>query len=123
MPRFVVLRHEMPLESSRASHWDLMLEVDAGLATWALDELPREGTTTQARQLAVHRKAYLDYEGPVSQNRGAVCRCDEGDYAVIAWTPHFLELELRGQNLHCKAQLQASQKAHCWTVAFSKLSN
>ena len=26
MPRFVVLEHELPAESERASHWDLMLE-------------------------------------------------------------------------------------------------
>ena len=85
MPRFVILRHALskPIDG-RGSHWDLMLESDDGvedsLETWALEDLPSKAGTTDARRLKPHRTEYLDYEGPVSQNRGSVKRVMAGTY-------------------------------------------
>jgi hypothetical protein len=38
--------------------------------------------TIEAERLADHRLAYLDYEGPVTGNRGNVRRIDVGTYRV-----------------------------------------
>lgn len=66
---------------SRGSHFDLMFETAAGLLTWAVDRLPVIGQPPQpALSLPLHRAAYLDYEGPVSGDRGSVRRVQAGIY-------------------------------------------
>ena len=70
--RFVVLRHELPAGANRPTHWDLMLEQQAALRTWAVPAPPEEVTDTEINRLADHRRKYLRYEGPVSGNRGTV---------------------------------------------------
>jgi hypothetical protein len=76
VPRFVLLEHDWPRR-----HWDLMLEAGGVLRTWRLAEPPTPGKDIQAEPIADHRNAYLDYEGPVSGNRGTVTRCDQGEFA------------------------------------------
>lgn len=44
--------------------------------------------------LAEHRRAYLEYEGPVSGNRGAVRRVAGGSYKVLQNDPDTLVVEL-----------------------------
>ena len=83
MPRFVILRHEMPPGSERRTHWDFMLEREDVLWTWALPQPPSEGRAVPAIRLADHRKAYLDYEGDVSGARGRVERFDQGDFDIL----------------------------------------
>lgn len=75
--RFVLLRHQMP-DGDRDSHWDLMIENNGALATWALVDLPCAAPSQSVERLADHRLAYLTYEGPISSNRGVVTRWDEG---------------------------------------------
>lgn len=73
--RFVVLEHDHPF-----LHWDLMLETDGTLRTWRLLAEPVGGDPVPAEPLVDHRIAYLDYEGPVSGDRGHVTRWDHGTY-------------------------------------------
>ncbi len=84
--RFVILRHEMPQASPRSSHWDWMFEDQSSagrvLRTWALQTLPDEDCPARAERLSDHRIAYLDYEGPVSRNRGHVSRFDAGTFQL-----------------------------------------
>lgn len=80
MPRFAILRHETPPGSPRPLHWDFLLEDGGTLLTWSLAELPAAGRPIAAEALADHRTAYLDYEGPVSGNRGIVTRWDAGTF-------------------------------------------
>lgn len=75
MPRFVILEHDHPV-----LHWDLMLEAAGVLQTWRLAESPSPDRPTAATALGDHRIAYLDYEGPVSGNRGTVRRWDTGTF-------------------------------------------
>jgi hypothetical protein len=80
MPRFVILEHDHP-----ELHWDLMLETGPVLRTWRLAEPPEVGKDrVDALAIGDHRKAYLDYEGPVSGNRGTVKRWDGGTYEELA---------------------------------------
>lgn len=97
--RFVVLRHEMPSGTSRPSHWDLMLEDDGQLLTWALAALPQLSRTCPAERLARHRIDYLEYEGPVSGNRGQVARWDAGTFCWISRSTECHEISLAGEKL------------------------
>ena len=86
MPRFVILRHDTPPDYQRPVHWDLMLETDAALATWALPREPVAGVTMIADVLGDHRIEFLDYEGPLSGNRGEVTRWDQGTFELLPAT-------------------------------------
>lgn len=98
--RFVVLRHE----TRDGVHWDLMLDRGAALATWRLAEAPsreREAAIA-AERIGDHRREYLEYEGPVSGDRGTVRRYDEGVYRMtlvseIEWDLVFEGQVLRGR--------------------------
>jgi hypothetical protein len=82
--RFVILFHQFPPGHQRDDHWDLMLEEESMLASWSLMEMPEPGKSISAVRLVDHRKAYLDYEGQVSGNRGSVTRVISGEYS---WKP------------------------------------
>ena len=73
--RYVILRHD----GIDHPHFDLMFETAPGsqLATWRSDVWPITRPTPVER-LPDHRAAYLDYEGPVSNNRGRVSRVESG---------------------------------------------
>jgi hypothetical protein len=112
MPRFVLLLHHCPNNKPRPTHCDLMFEAGDSLATWALATLPSDwreafagldlkfasSNVVDTERLPDHRKAYLDYEGPVSSGRGSVRRIDAGTYAAAS-EPYEFVLEggiLRG---------------------------
>jgi len=120
MPRFVILLHEMPADAERPTHWDFMLEQDGVLRTWALEQPPAPGVVGFAQQLPDHRIAYLDYEGPVSQNRGQVARWDAGSYTIERESDRELVVHLAGNRLRGRIALtRAASDAHFWSVAFS----
>ena len=106
MPRFVILRHETPEGYPRGLHWDLMLESSGTLRTWALPEEPRSGSRLPAQALADHRLAYLEFEGEVANQRGAVSRYDAGSYTVQRCTESRWEIQLWGEQLRGDAVLQ-----------------
>ena len=81
--RFVLLFHELPPNSVRPSHWDLMLEKDGVLQTWAIAQNPLNKGVYDAVQLADHRIDYLSFQGPISGDRGHVSRTDFGD--IVRW--------------------------------------
>lgn len=126
MPRYVILRHELPeghgLPEHRATHWDLMLECDGTLRTWALAEAPSLEASGDAEPLADHRLAYLDYEGPVSGNRGSVTRHDSGQYELLNESAASLVLRIAGGNFPAYVTLrEKGDGSHFWRVSFSAL--
>ncbi len=83
MPRYVLLHHGCPASYRSGPHWDLMLERDGVLRTWSLPENPwpaSEAITLSVERLADHRILYLDYEGPLSGDRGDVERVAAGEF-------------------------------------------
>jgi hypothetical protein len=67
------------------THYDLMLESGALLATWQLAASPegmKAGQEIPARRLKEHRREYLTYEGEVSKGRGRVDRLDGGEFEI-----------------------------------------
>jgi len=103
MPRFVVLIHDHPF-----LHWDFMLEKEASLRTWRLLQHPTSANPIVAESLPNHRLAYLDYEGPVSGNRGTVQAFDRGLYTIVDESSETLVLDLRGTKLQGRAILRKS---------------
>jgi len=86
--RYVVLRHE----GIPDPHFDLMFETSPGsaLATWRVAVWPITEIHTDAVALPDHRREYLDYEGPVSNNRGTVRRIAAGSHTVHSDHPVLL---------------------------------
>ena len=103
MPRFVILEHDHPLR-----HWDLMLEVSAVLKTWRLAKAPdMNGQRIAAEPIGDHRVFYLDYEGAVQGDRGAVTRWDAGSYeSLLAEADQAFHGLLKGTRLQGAAVIE-----------------
>jgi len=124
MPRFVILRHDCPPGYQRPTHWDLMLECGDALRSWALPIEPSAGASMTAEALADHRLAYLDYEGPLTHDRGAVARIDAGNYQIERESDAEIVLRLEGTRLVGRAMLvrldvPQSRAPQCWRFSFS----
>jgi hypothetical protein len=94
--RYVVLRHE----GVERPHFDLLFETSpaSALAAWRADRWPvRDGDLVQP--LPDHRRIYLDYEGPVSGNRGSVRRVLAGAHEVLEASASGLTLRLEDGSL------------------------
>ena len=120
MPRFVILHHQTPPSFERPTHYDLMLEWGTALRTWALASEPLPGCLIEADALSDHRLAYLDYEGPVSGDRGQVTRWDRGDYRVLRESPTEWLVQLVGGVLDGHARLtRDSADGQRWRFLFT----
>ncbi len=95
MARYVILSHDHPFQ-----HWDLMLEHNGRLRTWRLAAPPSPEDIVAAEAIGDHRLDYLDYEGPVSGNRGSVTRWDRGELSWIIDECDEVQVDLRGERLH-----------------------
>lgn len=111
VPRYVILEHDHP-----TLHWDLMLEAGEVLRTWRLAAPPRPGGEVAAEASFDHRKTYLDYEGPVSGNRGTVTAWDRGTYEQFSEVPapDRIVVELEGARLHGTATLRQDEAGAWW---------
>ena len=121
--RFAVLEHRW-----NGVHWDLMVEDGDSLRTWAIDAPIEDGIDLSARALAAHRRVYLDYEGPVSGDRGEVRRWDAGRATVEVWTDSLVRLRLAGDQLlgviefRAEGGTTAADAPRRWLCRFGKLS-
>ncbi|MEZ6122285.1 MAG: DNA polymerase ligase N-terminal domain-containing protein [Planctomycetaceae bacterium] len=77
--RFVILEHDHPF-----LHWDLLIQNGSVLNAWRLLQPVHPGKWIAAETLPEHRLLYLDYEGPVSQNRGSVRRLVQGQCCQVS---------------------------------------
>ena len=96
-----------------------MLEVGGVLRTWAVEGLPggwSAGEGVVAERLHDHRLDYLDYEGPVSGDRGDVRRLDAGTFTVKSDTGDAFEAELSGQVLRGTVTLQRA--GYAWRLTW-----
>ncbi len=100
--RTVQLLHELP---NGTSHVDWMIARDrAGREPLISFRLPRRidelkpGQRMAAERIADHRPAYLDYEGPVSDERGSVRRLAWGTVVSEHRRPSSWDFEIRWQD-------------------------
>ena len=110
--RFVILHHQL----DDSEHWDLMLEHADILLTWQLAREPvsRACLPISARRIGDHRKAYLDYEGPISGSRGTVRRVDAGVVEMELLSPGRCRFVLSGQRL--KGRLELASRPGQWVL-------
>ena len=107
---FVILRHAREGEV----HWDLALDLGQALATWQLWSDPAtlavdpeaEDTVIVARRIGEHRRIYLEYEGPISGNRGSVTRVERGEWMPVDLSAELWVIALRGGWLRGNFALQ-----------------
>jgi hypothetical protein len=113
--RFVVLRHTL----RTGSHFDLMIENADRLATWKFENFPGESNADPqpAIRLAEHRPHYLEYEGPVSNDRGDVIRQDSGGCRARVLTEDHWTVEFFGARLTGRYELRrASPESDEWSL-------
>lgn len=103
MPRFAILAHDHP-----APHWDLFLEAGPVLRSWRLRSPLIAGSGVPAEPAADHRLFYLDYEGPVSGDRGTVTRIDLGTFARELDRPDTVVVRLAGTRFVGRLTIKSS---------------
>jgi hypothetical protein len=117
MQRFVILEHDHPF-----LHWDLMLETGDVLRTWRLAHPPEPGRSIKATALGDHRRMYLDYEGPVSGDRGQVTRWDGGTFQWKNNKPNLVAVQLEGERLKGTVLLVHFEESE-WALTFAEESS
>lgn len=106
MPRFAILHHITPADAEKQDHYDLLLEDGDVLKTYTLWSFPSVGMPATAIADFDHRMIYLDYEGPISDNRGEVTRADEGTFNWIIRQDDMITVHLQGQRLQGRLILE-----------------
>lgn len=109
MPRFAILTHDHPF-----LHWDVLLEDGAACRAWRLLACPETQDEISAEALPDHRLMYLDYEGPVSGNRGTVSVWDAGTFEWLVDQEGVLELRMSGRRVIGVVRLVHSDGVWVW---------
>lgn len=92
------------------------------LRTWALSAAPARQVDIAAELLPPHRPEYLDYEGPVSGNRGTVERWDQGEFHWLSDEPDRVEVVFAGQRLEGRAMLERqADTAQRWVFTWPEV--
>jgi bifunctional non-homologous end joining protein LigD len=108
--RFVIHEHH----ASRL-HWDLRLERDGVLASWAipkgLPEAPGENRFAAATE--DHPLEYVDFHGEIPKGQygaGKMTIWDAGTYECLKWEPRKVEVALHGERVDARYALFAIDK-------------
>ena len=118
MPRFALLIHDHPFV-----HWDLLIEAGETARTWRLLESPARWLSdpsieVAAESIAAHRLMYLDYEGPVSRERGRVVQWDHGLAEWLSEGESSVRLRLNGERLIGELTLDRETLRPLWSARF-----
>jgi len=110
--------------SASRLHWDLRLERDGVLASWAipkgLPEAPKENRF--AAHTEDHPLEYLDFEGEIPKGQygaGTMGIWDSGTYDCLKWEPRKVEVALHGQRVDARYALFAiedGQEPKDWMI-------
>jgi hypothetical protein len=107
MLRFVVLEHDYP-----NLHWDLMLETEGLLRTWRMSAPLHSCNDLAAVSSFDHRLLYLDYEGPISDNRGRVVCRERGTFVWLTQSTDAIEARLEGERIRGILRLERTEADH-----------
>lgn len=84
-------------------HWDLRLEMDGVLKSWAVPKEPptEKGVKRLAVEVEDHDLDYADFEGIIEEGYGAgeVKIWDSGEYEIESRKTHKIVIVLKGQKL------------------------
>jgi bifunctional non-homologous end joining protein LigD len=111
LPRFVIQEHH-----ATRLHWDLRLEHDGALASWAvpngLPEAPKDNRL--AVRTEDHPLEYLTFHGEIpkgSYGAGTMTIWDQGTYEALKWEDRKIEVRLHGERLDARYALFAIDKS------------
>ncbi len=98
-PRFVVQQHH-----ATRLHWDLRLEHDGALASWAIPNgIPQDPSENRlAVRTEDHPLEYLDFHGDIPRGQygaGTMTIWDSGTYELHKWEPKKVEVTFHGERL------------------------
>ena len=104
-PRFVIHEHH-----ARRLHWDLRLEHDGVLASWAVPNgIPLDpGDNRFAAATEDHPLEYLEFAGEIPKGEygaGKITIWDHGTYECLKWEPRKVEVALHGERLDARYAL------------------
>ncbi len=110
--------------SARRLHWDLRLEHEGVLTSWAVPKgMPEEpGENRFAAHTEDHPIEYLDFHGEIPKGNygaGEMTIWDRGTYECLKWEPRKVEVALHGERLNARYALFAIDKedpAKDWMV-------
>ena len=96
--------------SASRLHWDLRLEHDGVLASWAVPKgMPEEpGENRFAAHTEDHPISYLDFHGEIPKGNygaGTMEIWDQGTYEPLKWEPRKVEVRLDGERLQARYAL------------------
>lgn len=85
-------------------HWDLRLEMDGVLKSWAVPKEPplNIGVKRLAVQVEDHELSYVDFEGVIPEGyygAGTVTIWDKGEYALLDRKPGRIKFYLKGSKM------------------------
>jgi bifunctional non-homologous end joining protein LigD len=105
LPRFVIHQH-----NATRLHWDLRLEHQGALASWAIPKcLPQApGENHLAVATEDHPLEYLDFEAQIPAGQygaGEISIWDRGTYECLKWEPRKIEVALHGERLRARYAL------------------
>ncbi len=88
-----------------------MIQRGGTLATWKCMVAPEDAhrAAVACERMADHRLAYLDYEGPISGDRGEVTRVDQGACIVIEWNDSRVDVVVEGTRLVGRFRMTKAQ--------------
>ena len=108
---FVIQEHH-----ARRLHWDLRLEREGVLKSWAVPKEPpdKPGERRLAVMVEDHPLEYGNFEGSIPEGEygaGTVKIWDKGKYMALNWTDDKIEFMLNGQKLKGIYELIRFKKA------------
>jgi len=110
MPRFVVHEHH-----ATRLHWDLRLEMDNVLKSWAVPKGPpiQQGVKRLAVQVDDHDLGYIDFQGTIPEGHygaGEVTIWDDGAYTLEIRESDRIQVTFLGKRLTGRYNMIKTQK-------------
>jgi bifunctional non-homologous end joining protein LigD len=117
--RFVIHEHH-----ATRLHWDLRLEHDGTLASWAVPKglPPAPGENHLAVAVEDHPLEYLEFEAEIPKGQygaGSITIWDSGTYECLKWEPRKVEVALHGRRVDARYALfpiDAGESPKNWLI-------
>ena len=122
---FVIQRHQ-----ARHLHYDMRLERDGVLKSWAIPKSPpfESGIKRLAVETEDHPIEYQDFEGDIPEGHygaGKVEIWDKGSYSPVEWGKNLIVFDIRAQKLkgtYCLVKLKPKEEEDRNWLFFKKKS-